>query len=93
MTDTFGSHSPTSTHCGSRGGSRWKFDFPNGFGASVVNDGYGGDAGLFELGVLDRDGRLTYDTPVTDDVLGYLTESDVAEALDLIAALPAEVTP
>ena len=68
-------------------GKQWKFRFPNGYGASVINDGYGARAGLYELAVLGPDDHLTYDTPVTDDVLGHLTEADVADALDRIAAL------
>lgn len=68
-------------------GTQWKFAFPNGYGASVINDGYGADAGLYELAVLHGT-SITYDTPLTDDVLGYLTEAEVTEALDKIAALP-----
>lgn len=68
-------------------GTEWIFSFPNGYGASVVNDGYGARAGLYELAVLDADGHLTYETPITDDVLGYLTEAEVADALTAIAAL------
>lgn len=69
-------------------GNQWKFKFANGFGASVINDGYGRDAGLYELAVLDASGRLTYDTPITDDVLGYLSPDEVGEALAKIEALP-----
>lgn len=74
------------------GGKQFKFLFENGRGASVINDGYGGDQGLYELAVLDTDGHIDYSTPLTDDVLGYLTEADVTDALDRIAALPAEVS-
>ena len=57
--------------------------FDNGYGASVIrhNYSYGGDAGLYELAVLDKDGELTYDTPITSDVMGYLTPEDVTEIL------------
>lgn len=70
--------------------SQWKFRFDNGFGASVVQGPhtYGRPLGLYELAVLGQDGHLTYDTPVTDDVLGHLTAQDVQDALDRIAALP-----
>lgn len=74
------------------GGKQWTFRFDNGFGASVINDGYGQESGLYELAVLNSSGSLTYDTPVTDDVLGFLTVEEVVEALDKIEALPAEVS-
>ena len=69
-------------------GTIWRFDFPNGYGASVINDGYGHEQGLYELAVVGPDGKLNYDTPVTSDVLGWLSEDAVAEALDQIEALP-----
>lgn len=57
--------------------------FDNGYGASVVSHqySYGGKDGLFELAVLDKNGKLTYDTPITSDVLGYLTPEKVTEKL------------
>lgn len=71
------------------GGDQYKFKFANGFGASVVRHSfsYGSDEGLWELAVLGRDGRLTYDTPITDDVVGRLTEGEVADLLVRIEAL------
>lgn len=72
------------------GGTQWEFRFPNGYGASVIDDGYGGDSGLYELAVLNPDGRLDYSTPITDDVLGWLTAEDVTARLDEIAALTPE---
>ena len=68
-------------------GQQWTFKFSNGFGASVINDGYGAENGCYELAVLGPDGHLTYETPVTDDVLGWLTEEQVVDALDQIEAL------
>jgi hypothetical protein len=67
--------------------------FPNGYGASVIIGPYtyGGDEGLYEIAVLRGErgeSSLCYDTPVTDDVLGYLTEADVTETLAKIEALP-----
>ena len=63
--------------------------FDNGYGASVVVGPYtyGGEDGLYELAVLDSDGKLTYETPVTDDVEGYLTEEDVNRLLEQIQKL------
>ena len=63
--------------------------FDNGYGASVIigPHTYGGEDGLYELGVLGKDGKLTYDTPVTDDVEGYLSEDDVTKLLEQIQKL------
>ena len=71
-------------------GVRAIMEFPNGYHASVIKSefSYGGDTGLYELAVCDENG-VTYDTPITDDVLGYLTESDVDEILGKILDLPA----
>lgn len=57
--------------------------FDNGYGASVVRHSfsYGGKSGLYELAVLDKNGDLIYDTPITDDVIGYLTPEEVTEVL------------
>jgi hypothetical protein len=57
--------------------------FPNGYGASIVKGEhtYGGKNGLYELAVFGQDGQITYDTPITDDVLGYLSEEDVEKTL------------
>jgi len=63
--------------------------FENGYGASVVKHeySYGGKDGLYELAVLKKDGGLTYDTPITNDVLGYLSTKDVTEVLIKIQQL------
>jgi hypothetical protein len=63
--------------------------FPNGYGASIVQGEYtyGGKDGLYELAVFGKDGHITYDTPITDDVLGYLTEQDVEDTLNKIKDL------
>lgn len=63
--------------------------FDNGYGVSVVCTpySYGGSEGLFELAVL-FDGSLCYDTPVTSDVLGYLTPKQVTEHMQQVETLP-----
>jgi hypothetical protein len=33
------------------------------------------------MAVLDKNGELTYTTPITDDVIGYLTPEQVTEKL------------
>ncbi len=67
--------------------------YENGYGASVVIGPYtyGGEAGLYELAVLDGDG-LCYETPITNDVIGHLKPSEVTELLQRIAALPQKVS-
>ena len=67
-------------------------DFDNGYAASIIrgNGTYGEETGLYELAVI-ADGRCCYSTPVTDDVLGHLSEQDVTDALAQIAALSAYV--
>jgi hypothetical protein len=75
-----------------RGLNAARIMFDNGYGASVVVGPYtyGGEDGLYELGVLGKDGKLTYDTPVTEDVEGYLTEDAVTKLLEQIQSLPNE---
>jgi hypothetical protein len=60
-----------------------KIMFENGYGASVIRTphSYGGHIGLYELAVLDNYGKLTYDTPITDDVLGYIKPEEVTNYL------------
>jgi hypothetical protein len=72
------------------GNKRWRFKFPNEYGASVIigPHTYGGTEGLYELAVLDPDWNLCYSTPITDDVIGHLTVQQVNDLCDRIAALP-----
>ena len=74
--------------------------FDNGYGASVIKTkySYGGPSGLYELAVLRAgpgypanpdDWSLEYSTPVTNDVLGYLSKRSVTAALKAIQALQA----
>lgn len=67
--------------------SRTEFD--NGYGVSVVKSPhtYGGDKGLYELAVLGNDGQITYDTPITNDVIGYLRPMDVTDVMEKIQQL------
>lgn len=73
------------------------FWFPNGYGASVIRSlyTYGGPE-LFEVAVLihDKDRPddpcahiITYDTPITDEVIGDLDESAVSDILNKIKDL------
>lgn len=89
---------PTSErpHPTGMGGTQRLYHFSNGFGASVVQTphSYGGEDGQWELAVIiGEDDKwesyaLTYATPITDDVEGYLDEDGVDVLLDKIEALP-----
>ena len=70
-------------------GVQARIQFDNGYGASVVKTphSYGGDKGLYELAVLGTDGHLTYDTPITNDVIGYLRDIDVTDVMEKIQQL------
>lgn len=66
------------------------FKFDNGFGASVVRheNSYGGTEGLWEIAVLDKKDNITCETPITDDVLGWLEWEKVLDILWEISKLP-----
>ena len=70
-------------------GIQSKLSFDNGYGVSVVRTSwtYGGKEGLYELAVLDTQGNLTYDTPVTNDVIGYLSEEEVSDIMEQVQKL------
>ena len=61
--------------------------YPNGYEASVIRltsylgaGSYGHEDGLYELAVA-KDHSLTYDTPITDDVIGHLSKRAVTKLL------------
>ena len=76
-------------------GVHYIFKFENGYGASVIKGwctfGYREDK--WELGVIffdpenPDDYSLAYNTPLTDDVIGYLTDEEVRELLGKIKEL------
>ena len=71
------------------GGIQRIYTFDNGYQTSVVchSGSYGGKDGLWELAVM-LDDEIVYDTPVTDSVLGWLTDADLADTLNQVEALP-----
>lgn len=79
------------------GYKQYQFRFDNNYGASVVKGfgTYGYSDDLWELAVLywhlNDDGSwdydLTYDTVITDDVIGHLTDQDVRQYLQQIKDL------
>lgn len=73
------------------------YRFPNNLGASVIrgNTTYGGEEGLWELGVLkfvnegNEEYHLIYPKAICDDgdVIGWLTDEDIERRLDAISRL------
>lgn len=87
---------PDETHVHPVGnGTMLRYKFANGYGASVVQftldiggaGSYGHEDGLWEMAVL-KDGEICYDTPITDDVIGWLDDEGVDQYLARIEALP-----
>ena len=77
---------------GSGTGYLYKIKYPNGYGASIIKRpfiSYGGERDLWELAVL-KGNDLCYDTPITDDVLGWLTEEEVVALCAKISSLEAD---
>lgn len=60
-------------------------NFENGYGVSVVcgEDYYSNGVDTYEVAIL-KDGDICYDTPITDDVLANLTESEVTEIIERV---------
>lgn len=70
-------------------GQQAVLEFDNGYGVSVLfgNKFYSNGIDTYELAVL-KDGFLCYDTPITDDVLGYLTKGKITKVMEKIQKLP-----
>ena len=76
-------------------GIQYLFRFENNYGASVIKHkgSYGHEDDLWELAVIkfDNDDNdswdLTYDTPITADVEGWLTDDEVRALLQRIKEL------
>jgi hypothetical protein len=84
----------------------YRFDNGYGASVVQFAGSYGFEQGLWELAVIRWDNSpihedlsypdgigpysIAYDTPITDDVIGYLTEMEVEEVLNRIEALPTE---
>lgn len=66
-----------------------KMDFENGYGISVLFGSifYSNGIDTYEVGIL-KDGSLCYDTPITNDVIGYITADEVTDIMRKIQELP-----
>ena len=67
-------------------GIQYIAEYKNGYQASILNYGFGGEHNLYEVAVL-VDGEICYDTPVTEDVLGYVSEEEVVKICSRIRNL------
>ena len=67
------------------GGLQKIFEFPNGFGASVVIHDF--SYGL-ELALLDKNHNIIQHPDITDDVAGFLNTDSCNDLLEKIARLP-----
>lgn len=77
------------------GGAQNLYRFENGYGASVICNprSHGGNMGLYEIAVIKFFGetdeyQLVYDTPITDDVIGYVPFDEIKNHLQEIKNLP-----
>ena len=61
--------------------------FANGYTADITDTGYGREDGLLETAVM-YDGDIVYDTPITDDVIGWQDEEEAYETALAISKLP-----
>ena len=75
-------------------GLQARMDFENGYGVSVIRfksplGGFGSYTNSdqeWELAVM-YNGELTYNTPITDDVIGYLKNDDVSDIMKRVQEL------
>jgi len=69
-------------------GTQKRFTFENGYAVSVVTgDGAYCSDDSYEVAVL-KNGKLCYDTPITDDVIGYCSSSEIVSILKQVSKLP-----
>lgn len=73
-------------------GSQAKMFFKNGYGVSVITGfgAYGNESNPYEVAVIMKSGdgfEICYNTPITDDVIGYCNEEDVTEIMKKVQEL------
>lgn len=68
------------------------YEFPNGYGASVIGWKYSNEKNEYEIGVIrffdDNNYYLVYNTPVTEDVIIGVPFGDLDKYLEKIYTLP-----
>tara|TARA_R110002096_G_scaffold403229_1_gene600756 strand:+ start:707 stop:991 length:285 start_codon:yes stop_codon:yes gene_type:complete len=80
-------------HTNHGGGVQGKLFFPNGYGVSIIRTphSYGGMDMKWELAVLVGEKEsydISYNSGLTDDVVGHLSEKEVLEYVAKIKELP-----
>ena len=70
---------------------QWKMYFPNGYGLSLIKgrDTHSNE-NTVEVAVLKKDEgfwQLTYDTPLTNDVIGYVDKEQLIELINEVQKL------
>lgn len=70
-------------------GEQFLIRYPNGYGASIIHSRYSYGVELAVIAWEDEeDFQIVYDTPLTDDVIGYETPESLLEHLEAIRILP-----
>ena len=74
------------------GGLQAKMFFKNGYGVSVITGfgAYGNESTPYEVDVIMKSGdgfEICYNTPITDDVIGYCNKKDVTEIMKKVQVL------
>jgi hypothetical protein len=70
------------------GGTFERYFFENGYGASIIDHAYSYGTELAVIKGTKGDWDLCYDTPITDDILGWQSAADIESVLTRIADLP-----
>ena len=73
-------------------GKQAKLKFPNNYSVSVIigDIWYSDGISTYELAILDSHNNLCYNTPITDDVLGYLSPKEITIAMKKVQKLETE---
>lgn len=59
-------------------------EFVNGYGLSIVNGSNAYcDSKTYEVAIL-HNGKITYDTPLTNDVLAYQSKEDINKLIEIV---------
>ena len=69
-------------------GKQATMNFENDYGVSALLGSafYSNGVDTYEIGILYKDG-LTYDTDITEDILGYQTQTEVTEIMKRVQEL------